>query len=255
MTEFDFMTPPLPAKCVVRVEPDDSAPGVAVASLVCGIIALVFSFIPFVNLLSFVIGPAGLTCGIIGLVIGMATNRPKGLAIAGLICSAVAVIWLPILVLVIMGLLAGSAEHIQEHVDKPAAGRANMHHASQVGDLKTIQPLLRQRFKLNTREQDHFTPPLGTVRGGHADLVQLSHDHGTDEEAGHEGDNVAWRLAEFGNPSQLAEPRRRSRLRRSCDILEAKWPAQPNDLKTASPIKESDSARKATTIVTAVRLP
>jgi DNA-directed RNA polymerase subunit RPC12/RpoP len=77
--------------------------GISIAGFVCGIVAIVISFIPCMGLLA--LGPAlaGIICSIIGLVKAKSRNRKKGLAIAGLICSVLAVIWIPLYIFVFVG--------------------------------------------------------------------------------------------------------------------------------------------------------
>jgi hypothetical protein len=59
--------------------------GLAVASLVLGILSVLFVWIPFVGLVSWILAPIGLVLGLVAL------NRPfgRGMAIAGSICSGV----------------------------------------------------------------------------------------------------------------------------------------------------------------------
>lgn len=65
--------------------------GMAVASLVLGIVALVTSVLPIVNNLSFIMAILGLIFGIVGMV-GIAKGKKggKGLAIAGIALSVIA---------------------------------------------------------------------------------------------------------------------------------------------------------------------
>ena len=60
--------------------------GLAVASLVLGIIGVCFSIIPIINNASFIMGIIGLVFGIIGLI----KKNKKGLAIAGIILCILA---------------------------------------------------------------------------------------------------------------------------------------------------------------------
>ena len=78
--------------------------GLAVGSLITGIIALVLSLIPFIGFISWILAPAGLIMGVI------AVNKPagKGLAIGGIVTSAIALI-ICILWVVGMGALMGTA--------------------------------------------------------------------------------------------------------------------------------------------------
>lgn len=59
----------------------------AIASLVLGIVAIVFSFIPGLNFL-------GLISGIVGLVLGVIAKKktPSGMATAGLVVSIIGVV-------------------------------------------------------------------------------------------------------------------------------------------------------------------
>ena len=59
--------------------------GLAVASLVLGILSIVFVWIPFVGLISWILAPVGLVLGLVAL------SKPygRGMAIAGTVCSAV----------------------------------------------------------------------------------------------------------------------------------------------------------------------
>ncbi|MGZ9113393.1 MAG: hypothetical protein ACXW3K_02120 [Brevundimonas sp.] len=62
--------------------------GLAIASLVIGIIALVLSWIPLIGFISWILAPAGLIMGFIAL------GKPvsKGMAVGGLITSALALL-------------------------------------------------------------------------------------------------------------------------------------------------------------------
>ena len=73
-----------PVKAVVYDAVPDKAHGASVASLVCGILALVFFWIPVVDI---GLCLAGMICGIVSLVKGFGG---KGLGIAGLIISVLA---------------------------------------------------------------------------------------------------------------------------------------------------------------------
>ena len=62
--------------------------GMATASLVLGIIALVMVWIPLIGMIAWILAPLGLIFGLISL--GKPTGR--GLGIAGTICSAIALL-------------------------------------------------------------------------------------------------------------------------------------------------------------------
>ncbi|NQD42411.1 DUF4190 domain-containing protein [Glutamicibacter halophytocola] len=78
----------------MTMSPSGSAPldprnGFGVTALVLGIIAVIFSFIPLVGIVSFFVGGLAVIFGIIGLT---RKNRAKGLSVAGLILGAVGII-------------------------------------------------------------------------------------------------------------------------------------------------------------------
>ncbi len=61
----------------------------AVASLVLGIVGLVISFIPCLGSYGLLLTLPGIVLGAIGLSSAAKKNAPKGLAIAGLVCSII----------------------------------------------------------------------------------------------------------------------------------------------------------------------
>lgn len=73
-----------PIKAVVYDTVPDAATGTSVAALVCGILALIFFWIPG---LDFILCLVGLICAIVSLVRG---NAGKGMAITGLVLSIIA---------------------------------------------------------------------------------------------------------------------------------------------------------------------
>jgi len=60
-----------------------------VASLVLGIVGLVFSFIPCLGSWGIFLTVPGVILGAVGLASAAKKNAPKGLAIAGLVCSII----------------------------------------------------------------------------------------------------------------------------------------------------------------------
>jgi hypothetical protein len=68
--------------------PQAQSNGLAVASLVVGIIALLLALIPVVGLISWILAPAGLIMGFLAM--GKPTGR--GLAIGGLVTSGIALL-------------------------------------------------------------------------------------------------------------------------------------------------------------------
>ncbi len=68
----------------VHVHSQPQGAGLATASLVLGILAMIFVWIPLVGLIAWILAPLGLAFGLIAL------SKPGGrdLAIAGTVCSA-----------------------------------------------------------------------------------------------------------------------------------------------------------------------
>jgi len=59
--------------------------GMAVASLVLGILSILFGWIPIIGLVSWILAPLGLVLS----VLAMNKSASKGLAIAGVVCSSI----------------------------------------------------------------------------------------------------------------------------------------------------------------------
>ncbi len=98
---------PVPGTQNIYVQAPAAAPsnGMATASLVLGILGLVTAWIPIVGLVAWIFAPLGLIFGIIGL--GKPTG--KGLAIAGLICSVIALFICLFYVVALLGFLGIAA--------------------------------------------------------------------------------------------------------------------------------------------------
>jgi hypothetical protein len=63
--------------------------GIAIAAGVCGIIAVVLCWIPFVDYVSIVLGVLAIIFGILGLRRADAYGSGRGMAITGIVCGAV----------------------------------------------------------------------------------------------------------------------------------------------------------------------
>ena len=63
-----------------------------VASLVLGIVSIVFGFIPFCGAIALIPAIVGLILGIVDAVKKSKAQEPKGMAIAGIILSAIAIV-------------------------------------------------------------------------------------------------------------------------------------------------------------------
>lgn len=65
-----------------------------VASLVLGIVSVVISFVPFCGIIALIPAIVGLILGIVDVVKKSKVQEPKGMSIAGIVCSAVAIIFI-----------------------------------------------------------------------------------------------------------------------------------------------------------------
>ncbi|MFJ3956087.1 hypothetical protein [Arthrobacter sp. NPDC090010] len=71
-------------------QPGKQGNGFGVAALVLGILALVSSFIPFLGVVAFILGPLAILFGILGLV--LRKQAPKGTSITGMILGGVGIL-------------------------------------------------------------------------------------------------------------------------------------------------------------------
>lgn len=91
-----------------------------VAALVLGIVSLVFGFIPFCNIFALIPAIVGLVLGIVDWVKKNKENNPKGKAIAGTVCSAIAIVIIIIYyfaVVAVAGKVASRAKNAIENYD------------------------------------------------------------------------------------------------------------------------------------------
>lgn len=65
-----------------------------VASLVLGIVSIIIGFVPFCGAIAFIPAIIGLVLGIVDIVKKNKEGQPKGMAIAGTVLSAIAVIFI-----------------------------------------------------------------------------------------------------------------------------------------------------------------
>ena len=63
-----------------------------VAALVLGIVSIIISFIPFCSVIVFIPAVVGLILGIVDTVKKSKNKEPKGMSIAGLVLSAIAIV-------------------------------------------------------------------------------------------------------------------------------------------------------------------
>lgn len=84
--------PPAPYTSQPPQAPAKGSNGLAVAGFVLGLLGLLMSWIPLVNILGIILGLIGAVLAAVGLAKSKKANAGKGLAIAGLVLSVLAVI-------------------------------------------------------------------------------------------------------------------------------------------------------------------
>lgn len=107
---------PLPSTVRTTAAADGSANtgnGLAVAGMVCGIVAVATAWIPFVVVVAIVVAIVGLGLSIPGLVRSRPTGRRRGFAIAGIVTSACA-LGLSIVGIVLTAVLAEAIERYDD---------------------------------------------------------------------------------------------------------------------------------------------
>ncbi|MBP5530716.1 MAG: hypothetical protein J6Y54_01615 [Lentisphaeria bacterium] len=79
-----------------------------VASLVLGIISIVFCWIPFLNWIALILAIVGLILGAVGINVNKKNGKPVGCAIAGLVLSIISVVAILLWVLVFAAAVAAA---------------------------------------------------------------------------------------------------------------------------------------------------
>ncbi len=96
----------------------------AIAALVLGVVALVFSLIPCVGMLAFIPAVLGVILGALGMKEAKTTDKGKGMATTGLILSVLTIIWIPIYTFAILPTVATQAAEVLEEGMKEAVEEA-----------------------------------------------------------------------------------------------------------------------------------
>lgn len=89
MSHTDYQQHQQPPLSGYPVPPQKTANGMGVTALILGIIAILVAFIPFVGILSFILGIGAVILGIFGM---RKKDRPRGTAIAGLVLGGLSLI-------------------------------------------------------------------------------------------------------------------------------------------------------------------
>jgi hypothetical protein len=140
--------------------------GIATASLVLGILALVGAFIPFINYVSGLLAIVGAVLGLVALI---HKNRRRGTALAGLIISIVAAILSLILAITYtVGFASSVAQSVESSNDvaavEPAAG------AEADADEAEAEPAPES----GTRENPAANGTLMTITAGGVDTWEIT---------------------------------------------------------------------------------
>ncbi|MCH0538334.1 DUF4190 domain-containing protein [Streptomyces sp. MUM 203J] len=110
-----LQTPP-PPPAPEPVQPKGN--GLAVAGLVLGILALVFSFIPIVNVIVWPLAILGVIFGAIGLAKSGKAGKGKGASITALITSALAVVLFFVMNALLFAAVDEAVKETQKELDK-----------------------------------------------------------------------------------------------------------------------------------------
>src|SRR5271157_5264805 len=89
----------------------------AIASLILGIVAIVFAFIPFINFIAPIFGIVGIILGAIALKNLKAANQPTGTAAGGLVVSIIGTV-LSVLIWAACAACIGGSRSILEQIQK-----------------------------------------------------------------------------------------------------------------------------------------
>lgn len=158
-----------------------SGTGLAVAAMVLGILALLGCWVPLLNVLSVLLALAGLGVGVPALVLAVQGRRGgRGMALAGVITSAVAIIGSVVVTVVFSAALGGIADALQsadsdstatagppsstsspsaDPEPPPAAEALALGTAAQVGEYAVTVTGVDQDADARVAEQSEFNPP------------------------------------------------------------------------------------------------
>jgi hypothetical protein len=146
--------------------------GLGVAALIVGVIALIGSWIPFLNVVSLVFAIVALLLAICGIIVGAVKKRTKGSAIAGLILAIISII-------IFAGMTAATVAVVDEltHPSSPSSG-TNSSVATKQADENTItalgMPTSTAKFEITVNGSStteridngdfmHYEPDAGNV--------------------------------------------------------------------------------------------
>jgi hypothetical protein len=103
---------------VATPEPGRPSNGFGIASLIVGIFAAVFAFVPFVSYVAIGAGAIAVALGIVGLI---AKHRPRGTSIAGLTVGAIGLILAIVMTVLYAAIFFGVSKAVDEEHKAAAA--------------------------------------------------------------------------------------------------------------------------------------
>lgn len=89
-----------------------------VAALILGIVSTIFGFVPFCGIIAFVPAVVGLILGIIDIVQKSKKNEPRGMAIAGVILTGIAIIVISLWTFIFSAIFIGTADYLDNNQDE-----------------------------------------------------------------------------------------------------------------------------------------
>ena len=89
-----------------------------VAALILGIVSTIFGFVPSCGIIAFVPAVVGLILGIIDIVQKSKKNEPRGMAIAGVILTGIAIIVISLWTFIFSAIFIGTADYLDNNQDE-----------------------------------------------------------------------------------------------------------------------------------------
>lgn len=89
-----------------------------VAALVLGIVSIIIGFIPFCGAIAFLPAIIGLILGIVDIIQKSKKSQPRGIAIAGVILTGIAIIIISLWLFIFGAIFAGTADYLDTHQDE-----------------------------------------------------------------------------------------------------------------------------------------
>ncbi|MBN1533952.1 MAG: DUF4190 domain-containing protein [Spirochaetes bacterium] len=111
----------------------------AVASLILGIVAIVFSFIPVVNFIGPIVGIVGIILGAVSMKNLKAAGQPTGMATGGLVTSIIGTVLSLLIWIACAACVGGASRAVQEAAKDPKFQRSFQDLQKAADELKRQQ--------------------------------------------------------------------------------------------------------------------